>query len=69
MDGIDSLSGSLSTLPPCSPIVWIFLFPQLKFGHKFTKGTCSLLTPARYHHSVENIVKISKASGLDRGEV
>lgn len=57
------LQALLLALCYTSPIVWLFLFQPLKYGHKFTKGTCSPLTPARYHHSKENIVKISEGSG------
>lgn len=61
------LQALLLALCYTSPIVWLFLFRPLKYGHKFTKGTCSPLTPARYHHSAENIVKISKGSGVWQG--
>ena len=55
-----------------SPIVWIFSSSssQLKYGHKFTRGTCScsplILVLASHHHSEENVVKISKGRGGGR---
>ncbi len=50
-----------------SPIVCLFLFCPLKYGHKFTKGTCSPRPRWGTITQWKNIVKISKGSAVRRG--
>lgn len=50
-----------------SPIVCLFLFCPLKYGHKFTKGTCSPRPRWGTITQWKNMVKISKGSAVRQG--